>query len=231
MKIAYVEAAGEHWCGLRRRAVIAFRPPTISSSMKGPAMTTKPRSTTTHPAARVGVLLYDTSIEVDTILAEAVGKLRARDIAVGGLLQCFGARLPNGKRSMWVEDIGSGAFIRLDRPRGPGAVACLLDPDALAQAACMLQRAIESKPELIVVSRFGNAEADGRGMRAEFADAICSGAAVLVAARFSLLNDLEGFLGAPAHLLLPSAAAITAWVDGIIGQPDKILADVRPIQN
>jgi hypothetical protein len=142
--------------------------------MRGPAMILKQRSATKPPTdltARVGVLLYDASIEIDTILAEAVTRIRDRDISVEGLLQFFGERLPNGKRSMWVEDIGSGALIRLDRPRAPGAMACLLDPDALAQAACMLQRAVNSGPELLVISRFGNAEADGRGMRAEFADA------------------------------------------------------------
>jgi hypothetical protein len=180
--------------------------------------------------AQVGVLLYDGSIEVDTILAEAVAKIQARDIAVGGLLQFFGERLPNGKRSMWVEDIGSGALIRLDRPRGPGAVACLLDPDALAQAACMLQRAVDSGPQLLVVSRFGNAEADGRGMRAEIADAICSGAAVLIAVKFSLLNDLEGFLGAPAHLLLPSADAIMTWTEYIIPELDTLPDGFHSIQ-
>lgn len=184
----------------------------------------------THLTAQVGVLLYDGSIEVDTILAEAVAKIQARDIAVEGLLQFFGERLANGKRSMWVEDIGSGALIRLDRPRGPGAVACLLDPDALAQAACMLQRAVNSGPDLLVVSRFGNAEADGRGMRAEFADAICSGTPVLVAVKFSLLNDLEGFLGAPAHLLLPSADAIMTWAEDIISELDILPDEVNSIR-
>jgi molybdate transport system ATP-binding protein len=180
-------------------------------------MTTNRRSTVLPDlTARLGVLLYDTSLEVDGILAAAVQLIRERGIAVSGTLQHFGERLPNGKRSMWVEDIVSGVTIRLDQPRGPGATACMLDPDALAQAACMLRQATASGAELVVVSRFGNAEADGRGMRAELAEAICSGAAVLVAARFSLLTDLEGFLGAPAPLLLPSPAAIAAWAEGVI---------------
>jgi hypothetical protein len=87
-------------------------------------------------------------------------------------------------------------------------VACLLDPGALAQAAGMLQRGDRRRPALAGTNRVGNAEAEGQGKRAEIADAICSGAAVLVVVRFSLLNELEGFLGAPAHLLLPSSAAI-----------------------
>jgi hypothetical protein len=191
-------------------------------------MTTKQRTIPRPPAhltVRVGVLIYDASIEVDSVMAEAVDRIQARDISVGGLLQCFGERLSNGKRSMWVEDIASGALIRLDRPRGSGAMACLLDPDALSQAACMLQRAIDSRPDIIVVSRFGNAEADGRGMRAEFADAICSGAPVLIAVKFALLNDLEAFLGAPAHVLLPSADAIADWAENVVARSEPIVAD------
>jgi len=165
---------------------------------------------------RVGVLLYDNSIDVDGILADAVALIAARGVAVGGLLQRFGARLPNGKRSMWLDDIRTGATIRLDRPRGPGATACILDPDALAQAACLLQHATAAGIDVLVVNRFGNAEADGRGMRAEFAEAICSGSAVLIAVKYTLLDDFEGFLGGPAHLLLPVPAAIADWADSFL---------------
>lgn len=87
----------------------------------------------------------------------------------------------------------------------------LIDPKALVHAARMLKRAIASDADLLVVNRFGNAEADGRGMRAEIAAAVRSGAVVLIPVRFSLLNDFEGFLGAPAPVLLPSVVAIADW--------------------
>jgi hypothetical protein len=168
------------------------------------------------PAAKVGVLLYDKALEVDAILAASIDLIRAQGLSVAGLLQRFGERLPNGKRSMWVEDISTGQTIRLDQPRGPGAVACMLDPDALARAACLLQRAAGSGADVVVVSRFGNAEADGSGMRAEIAEAICSGAAVVIPLRYWLLNDLEGFLGGPASLLLPSPVAIADWAEDVV---------------
>ncbi len=178
----------------------------------------------TSATAKVGVLLYDTTVEVDAILSASVATLRARGIDVGGLLQRFGERMSNGKRSMWLDDVGTGRTIRLDRPRGPGATACILDPDALAEAACLLRRAAEARHAVIIVSRFGNAEADGGGMRAEIADAIFSGAVVLIAVRFSLLGDLEGFLGDPATVLLPTPLAIADWVDHAmaIRQPVEI---------
>ena len=72
----------------------------------------------------------------------------------------------------------------------------------------MLRRITEARPAVIIVNRFGHAEADGGGMRPEIADAVCSGAVVLIAARFSYLDALEGFLGGPPTLLLPSAVSI-----------------------
>jgi hypothetical protein len=176
-------------------------------------MTTQPAP---DPAAKVGVLLYNTSLEVDAILAASIDLIRAQGVVVAGLLQRFGERLPNGKRSMWVTDIATGQALRLDRPRGPGAVACMVDPDVLTQCACLLQGAITSGADLIIVSRFGNAEADGSGIRAEIAEAICSGAAVLIPVRYSMLNDVEGFLGGPATLLLPSRVAIADWAEDVV---------------
>ena len=44
------------------------------------------------------------------------------------------------------------------------------------------------------------------------------GAAVLVAVRYCLLNDLEGFLGGPAYLLLPQPMAIANWAEAIVAQ-------------
>lgn len=167
--------------------------------------------TASSAAARVGVLIYDATLDVDAIFQGVVDNLRAQGRRVGGLMQRFGERQPSGKRSMFLRDVASGRELRIDAPRGPGAVACVLDPDALAEAACLLRLATEDRADLLLVNRFGAAEVDGQGMRAELAEAICSGAPVLVAVRGNLLAALERFLGTPAHVLPPSIAAVTAW--------------------
>jgi hypothetical protein len=128
---------------------------------------------------------------------------------------------------MWLDDIATGQAIRLDQQRGPGAIACLLDPDALARGAFLLRQATEAGMDVIVVNRFGCAEADGGGLRHEIADAIFSGAAVAIAVRDSLLPDLEGFLGVPATILPPSASRIAAWASGAVPSGPAALAD-RP---
>jgi molybdate transport system ATP-binding protein len=112
---------------------------------------------------------------------------------------------------MWLEDLVSGRVIRLDQPRGPGAASCTLDPDALAEAACLLRRGVTLGCTVIVVPRFGAVEAEGAGMRVEIAEAVLSGAVVIIGVRPSLLSDLEQFLGAPGTVLLPGAASIAGW--------------------
>ena len=162
--------------------------------------------------AGFAAVAYDETLDVDAIFAEAVAILRRQGVVIAGLLQRFGETLQNGKRSMWLDNIATGAAIRLDRPDAPDAASCILDPDALARASCVMRRAVAAGPDLIVVNPFGQAEADGRGTRSVIADAVRSGALVLTAVRYNLLMDLEGFLGDPPHLLLPSAAAIVSWV-------------------
>ncbi|MBS0644514.1 MAG: DUF2478 domain-containing protein [Acetobacteraceae bacterium] len=162
-------------------------------------------------AARVGVLLFDESDDVNTLMAASVAALRARNVVVAGLLQRFGDRLPSGKRAMWLDDVATGQVIRLDQPRGPGAGSCTLDNSALAEAGCLLRKAASSGAQVIVVPRFGSVEAEGGGLRVEIAEAVLSGAVVIIAVRPSNLADLEQFLGGPGTVLLPSAAAIAGW--------------------
>ena len=164
-------------------------------------------------AARVGVVLYETTQQADALLTAAVDAIRSRGIVVGGLLQRLGPMQSNGKHSVWLDDVATGQTVRLDEPRGPGARACILDTDALAQAAYLLRRAADARPGVIVVNRFGKFEAEGGGIRSELAEAICSGAAVLIPVRLALLPDLEAFLGAPASRLPPDAASIADWAE------------------
>jgi len=167
--------------------------------------------------AAAAAIVYDETMDVDAIFAETVTELRRDGVMVAGLLQKFAGDARNARRSMWLENLASGALIRLDRPRGSGASGCVLDPDALARAACVLQQAITLDPDLILVNRFGHAEVEGSGLRAEIAEAICAGVPLLIAVRYNLLPAWEGFLGGPAQILLPSPPAVLCWVHDRIG--------------
>jgi hypothetical protein len=164
-----------------------------------------------NEASSIVGVVYDKSIEVDAVLSAAADLLRSRGIRVAGLLQRFGALTLGGKRSMYVQDISSGERVRLDFPRGPGASGCLLDPSALARAACLLKLAISSRPDVLIVNRFGRQEAEGRGLRSELADAVYAGLPTLVAVGEPWLADWDKFIGEPGHILPARANEIAIW--------------------
>lgn len=171
------------------------------------------------PRGDIAGILYGERFDVDAVLMSVTDLLRSKGIRVSGLLQHFGAPTPAGKRSMYVEDIASGKRVRLDLPRGSGASGCSLDPDSLAKAACLLRDAIRSRPDVLIVNRFGQQEAEGRGLRPELAEAVCAGLPTLVAVSQSLLSEWERFVGETGRILPAKPSAIVSWVCERVGSP------------
>lgn len=156
-------------------------------------------------------VVFERSDDVDAAMSAAVAALREAGLSVGGLLQAFGPAIGPGRRRITLVVLASGERIRLDQPLGAEAQSCALDGDALARAAQALREAVQARPDLLVVSRFGKQEAQGGGMRAEIAEALLSGTPVLVAVNTSLRTEWERFLGAPSRVLPTRAEAIVAW--------------------
>nr|AAG35388.1 unknown [Gluconacetobacter diazotrophicus PA1 5] len=92
---------------------------------------------------------------------------------VGGFVQRRGPLRPDGRHEMYVEDLRDGGRIRLDRYRGPGAVACTLDMEAMAVLSMTLRAHIRARPDILFVNRFGVREAEGGGLREDIAQAVC----------------------------------------------------------
>ncbi len=60
------------------------------------------------------------------------------------------------------------------------ATGCAVDPAAIAEAARLLDRALATNPDLLVVNRFGRLESEGGGMLAEIGRAFAEGVAMIV---------------------------------------------------
>jgi molybdate transport system ATP-binding protein len=160
---------------------------------------------------RTAAVVFEHGDDADSAMAVAVAALRHAGMRVGGLLQVFGPAIGPCRREMNLLVLGSGDWIRLDQPLGPEAQGCTLDGDALTRAGQALRDAVQARPDLLVVSRFGKQEALGGGMRAEIAEALLSGIPVLVAVRAALSEEWESFLGAPSYVLPTCADTIATW--------------------
>ncbi|SIO38145.1 Protein of unknown function [Rhodovulum sp. ES.010] len=145
------------------------------------------------------------NVPVDALLAGVVAALAAEGCRVAGFRQM---RTDGG---IALEDLAGGDMFAISQSLGPGSRGCSLDPRGLAEAAGAALRALETGPDLVVLPRYGKAEAEGHGFRAVIARACERQIPVLVAVRPACESSWLEFTGGLAARLDPDPDALLSW--------------------
>lgn len=160
--------------------------------------------------ARLGFVTGSTRGEADRLLAGVVARLQARGWPLAGVVQhntgCEGAC------DMDLAILGRAEVVRISQSLGPGSSGCRLDPQGL-EAAVGLVGPMLAGARLLVVNKFGKAEAEGRGFRPLIGEALAAGIPVLVAVSALNRPAFEDFAGDLAEPLPAREAALLAWCD------------------
>ncbi|MXQ14272.1 DUF2478 domain-containing protein [Microvirga makkahensis] len=160
---------------------------------------------------RIGVVVYDRESRPDAVLRQVAQHLKSLNLRVGGLLQEGLSGDAVGCGTLLLEDIGTGRRIQAFEMRGSGTRGCRLNSSSLAEAGGWLRAAIEGKPDILFVNRFGRQEAAGRGLRDEIAAAIATGLPVVIAVGKDLMPEWHAFAG-PEFVRLPvDPERIATW--------------------
>jgi len=159
---------------------------------------------------RVAAVLYRSQDDVDALLADVAESLTRQGVRVGGVAQ-RNLKGANGKTGMLAIDLMTGREISICQPLGSGAMACKLDPGGLAEAAVAVARAISAEVDLLVINKFSKQEASGKGLRAEFAEAIMAGVPLLTAVPDKCLADWRAFTGDIGTTLLCERLVVEGW--------------------
>ena len=115
--------------------------------------------------------------------------MEARGGRVGGIVQtpC--------DETITATHIESGRQIDLMQDLGSCSEGCRLDTTALAEAAGLLAQSVAAAPDLLLVSRFGRAEAEGGGFLTEIGAAAMAGMPTLVGVSAKRVGDWQAFAG------------------------------------
>jgi nucleoside-triphosphatase THEP1 len=162
-----------------------------------------------HP---ILALAYSDGLEADRHLSEVGYRLRAEGIKVAGLVQLNTFVRDRTKCDMAVEELFSGTILQLSEDRGRDARGCRLDRSVLADAASLLLKALESKPDILVLNKFGKVEAEGGGLRDVLAAALDLGIPVLVGVPFRNIDQWRAFAGDMAQECQLGSCAIKSWL-------------------
>ncbi|MGY3033723.1 nucleoside-triphosphatase THEP1 [Bradyrhizobium sp. USDA 4354] len=158
----------------------------------------------------VGAILYRPRDDVDRLLADFAQDLAQQGVRIGGIVQQH-SRRANGTHVMLAIDVATGQEISISQPLGSGAMSCNLDTNGLAEAAAVVSQALCNKIDLLVISKFAKQEAAGRGLRAEFVDAITRGVPVLTAVPKKCLADWRTFTAGVGTLLPCDRQFLKKW--------------------
>ena len=157
----------------------------------------------------LAAVVYGESQPVDALLAEFRRCVEARGGRVGGIVQtpC--------DETIFATHIESGRQIDLMQDLGACSEGCRLDTSALAEVAGLLAQSVAAAPDLLLVSRFGRAEAEGGGFLTEIGAAAAAGTPTLVGVSAKRAGDWQAFAGEFAESLPCSLEALLAWWEDV----------------
>lgn len=150
-------------------------------------------------------------VPVDTILAEVASALRASGLNTAGILQEEHGGSDDSRPITRLRDISDGTLVQILQDLGRDARGCRLDAGALAEAACRVESAIGEGADLLILNRFGKAEAEGAGLRSVIERAMLVGVPVLTAVRGEYTGAWNDFHAGMATWLPADPGPILAW--------------------
>lgn len=148
--------------------------------------------------------------ETDRFLAVVAESLQASGLRLAGAVQTNIARADRRKCDMDLRVLPDGPVIRISEDRGALARGCMLDHGALADTVAEVARRLDGA-DLLIVNKFGKAEAEGQGLIPVISEALGRGIRVLVGVNGLNLPQYLAFADGLSLTLPADPRAVSNW--------------------
>lgn len=148
---------------------------------------------------------------VDALMAEIAARLEARGWPLAGVVQINSDTDPATRCEMDLHVLALDTRVRISQRLGPLSRGCRLDPQGLAEAVGMVERALDQGPRLLLINKFGKAELDGSGFRPAIGRALAAGVPVLTAVNEANRAGFEAFSAGMGTALPARVAQVVDW--------------------
>ena len=170
-------------------------------------------------ASRLAAIVFDRGETPDEALIAFIDRAAAGGARIAGLVQERADDDLCGLHDVRVRDLASGETLPIMQDLGAGSTGCSVDPCAIALAARLVDRALATSPDLLVVNRFGRLESEGGGMLAEIGRAFAEGVAMIVCVPERYRDAWNAFAAGLDAQLPAEREAIEAWWRGVAPAP------------
>ena len=146
-------------------------------------------------AAAITAIVYHEGRDVDPVMRRLIDRLAEQSLSLAGFIQRDEWRPDRPRCDMILEDLSGGQAIKISEDRGAGARGCRLDPSELLRAMAAAREAIATRPDLLIVNKFGKTESEGGGFRDLIAEAVTQKVPTLVAVPWRNIDNWRRFAG------------------------------------
>ncbi|WP_066568397.1 DUF2478 domain-containing protein [Snodgrassella sp. CFCC 13594] len=154
-------------------------------------------------------VLYEDADGTTALVWRLIQQWQQQGWHLGGLLNACNEQ--GLRQSDVIQSVADGTCFSILQCLGTGSSSCLLDEQALADAASVLRRDMAAQPDLLIINKFGHAEAEGRGFAAEYGAAAAASLPVLCLLSPSFQTAWRAFGDEYVTVLPPDAEAIEVW--------------------
>lgn len=154
--------------------------------------------------------------DTDLILAGLANDVTARGLWLCETVQSNTKRADRGPCDMDVPVLPDGPVLRISQDRARAARGCRLDPQALEAAVGLVSARFQSGADLLIITKFGKHEAEGRGFRSVIAEAVARDVPVLVGLNGLNRDAFVAFVEGLGTHLPPDRAALCAWAEDVV---------------
>lgn len=148
--------------------------------------------------------------KTDRFLASVVAALETAGVRLAGTVQTNIVRPDRTRCDMDLRVLPDGPVYRISEDRGAAARGCMLDHGALEQTVAEVTRRMDGA-EVLIVNKFGKAEAEGHGLIQAISDALDRQVAVLVGVNELNLPHYLDFVGGLSVALPAEEGVVVDW--------------------
>lgn len=168
----------------------------------------------TEEAPRILALQGADRAHVRGVLLAAAERWRRQGREVIGAVEVLPD--PSDPERVHLLDLSSGETFPLNQDLGPGSAGCSLDAQGLAAACGRVEAAIAAQHAgagaVVILSKFGRQEAEGRGLTDAFRAAVAADLPILTSVSPVVSAAWAAFAGPLARYGAVSDAAADAWL-------------------
>lgn len=169
---------------------------------------------------KIAAILYEPgdAKAVDALFVRLASALKASGCKVAGAVQHNGVR--NACSNMSLEDVSSGRLFDISVPGDKKRETCSLDPAALEDVAGQITASLDSKPDVLIVNRYGKQEVLGCGLRSVIEAAIANEVPVVTALCTAHASSWDAFTGGEFQRLPAEDASLLEWCTAAL--PERV---------